>query len=254
MSKPKQSIPPAPQYPQQYPQQQQQYQQQPQYPQQQGQQNQYPAIGYFGGAPEPKKKGFPWWAWLLIAFAVIILIGSVINASKPSTTATATAQAVQQGAVPTRAIQSTLQTTAPVAAAPTTATGPKIGKIGETQSVSGYLVTVNGVQKSDNFTQGDYGKAKAGNTFIAVDLTVGSSKDSGVDPNGLSASIKDSQGFKYSIAVIGYKEPLLPGQNDLANGDKVRGWVTFEVPKTASGLVLEYTPLFETGTVRVALG
>lgn len=128
---------------------------------------------------------------------------------------------------------------------------PKTGKIGETVAQDGYLITVNGVERAESFGAG--GKAKDGNIMVAVDITVGSDKDKGVSSNGLNCNLKDSQGFKYSGAIFGVKNPLLPGQNDIPKGDKVRGWVTFEVPKTATGLTLEYTELFGGVLVKINL-
>ncbi len=92
---------PPPVYPQ--PQQPPVYYQSPFYPQQQQSQStqpfntpvqnnprqtQYPQIGYFGGAPEPKKQ-WPWWATTLLVFGVvliIVIIGSA--ASKKDVTPT----------------------------------------------------------------------------------------------------------------------------------------------------------------------
>ncbi|OJV92358.1 MAG: hypothetical protein BGO39_30990 [Chloroflexi bacterium 54-19] len=130
----------------------------------------------------------------------------------------------------------------------------KIGKVGDTISLNGYTLTVNVVQKSENFSGDAIDQAKSGNTFIAVDLTIGSQKNSGVSANALYATLKDSQGYSYNTGIFGDKQPSLKGTNDIPNGDKVRGWVTFEVPKTASGFTLEYGQLFESEKIRVSLG
>ena len=171
---------------------------------------------------------------------VALVVISAVATSANKGTATATATAAPAAAQPT-------------AAAPTAGQAATVGKIGQTMTLKGYQITVNGIEKKDNFGTSDFTKAKDGNTFIAVDLTVASTQDKGVNPNGLSATLKDGNGYKYSIKPTGYKEPLFPGQNDLPAGDKVRGWVTYEVPKNATGLVLEYTPLLDSGLVRIAL-
>jgi hypothetical protein len=133
-------------------------------------------------------------------------------------------------------------------------TGQRIGKVGETVSLNGYTLTVNAVQKSENFSGNVIDQADAGNIFIAVDLTIGSLKNNGVSANALYASLKDSQGYQYSTGIFGDKDPSLKGTNDIPSGDKVRGWVTFQVPKTASGFILEYAQLFESEKIRVDLG
>lgn len=223
------------------------YYQQPVYPQQQ--QGLWNPTGVYGGAPIPKKK-WPGWATALLVIGVVILIIAVGNAMR---TTTPTTQPNTQQVVATAPVAGVTQK-AVVQAAPTIATAPKIGKVGETLSLNGYTLTVNAVQKSENFSGDTIDQAKTGNIFIAVDLTIGSQKNRGVSANALFASLKDSQGYKYDTGIFGDKKPSLAGENDIPNGDKVRGWVTFEVPKTANGFVLEYGQLFESEKIRVALG
>lgn len=138
----------------------------------------------------------------------------------------------------TRTVVTPLSSRVPTVTAGTPATTK--GRVGETLVQNGYVLIVNQVQRADIFQP--FSKAKDGNIYIALDLTIQSSKDNGVQVNALNCSLKDSQGFKYNIGVFG-KDPALASQNDLPRGDKIRGWVTFEVPKTASGLTFEYRTL-----------
>jgi hypothetical protein len=212
----------------------------------QQQQPQFNPGGVYGGVPNPRAvKQWPWWATLLLVFGVVIIIGVLANANKSTTTSN------QQQVVATAA---PFSNQGAAQAAPTDTT-LKLGKVGETIALKGYTLTVNSVQKSENFdTSNVIGKAKAGNILLAVDITIVSNKAKGVSANGLYASVKDSQGFKYDFTIFGQKEPRIAGTNDIPAGDKVRGWVTFEIPKTASGLILEYAQLFESEKIRVALG
>jgi hypothetical protein len=214
-------------------------QQQPFY-QQQPPQPQYNPNGVYGNAPVAKRP-WPWWATALLAIVVfVVVIAVVANANKTSTNANQ--QQVVATAGPTQRV------------APASDTTVKIGRVGETIALNGYTLTVNKVEKSDNFdTSNTIGKAKDGNIMLAVDITIGSNKTKGISANGLFASVKDSQGFKYDFAVFGQKEPRIAGTNDIPAGDKVRGWITFEVPKTATGLILEYGQLFESEKIRVAI-
>lgn len=79
----------------------------------------------------------------------------------------------------------------------------------------------------------------------------------GINPNGASYNpfyfkIRDGEGFEYNFSAFG-KEPQLQSSNDLKPGQKVKGWVTFEVPKTAKNLTLVYSPGFMAEPVEVAL-
>jgi hypothetical protein len=229
------------------------YYQQPVHPQQQ------PQVGYFGGAPEPKK-GIPWWGTaiiLVLALTIVVALGAAFKGSTPATqanqpqvVATAAPQptAIQNNS-PTRSALSSNQSTAPTALptirsipTPTALPQPVKGKIGDTLSQNGYIITVNSAEKSEKY--GDYSVAKNGNIFLAADITIQSDKDKDISANIFQVSLKDNQGYKYDIAFSG-KSPQLASQNDIPKGDKVRGWVTFEVPKNVKGFTLEYKGLFE---------
>jgi hypothetical protein len=234
VQQPQQGYYPQPQQPQQP---QQVYYQQPQKPP-------YPQVGYFGGAPVAKKK-WPGWATALLVIGVVILVVGIGAASRSNSTPNS------QQTISTAPAAGTNNQNA---VAQSSNNGQTLGKVGDTIALNGFTLTVNDVQKSENFSGDIIDQAKSGNTFIAVDLTIGSQKNSGVSANALYATLKDGQGFSYNTGIFGDKQPSLKGTNDIPNGDKVRGWVTFEVPKTASGFTLEYGQLFESEKIRVSLG
>jgi hypothetical protein len=254
------------------------YPQQPGYPQQPQQQpGLWNPSGDYGGVPEPKKNRVPWWGWLIIVVAALIVISGVLTANTKSqiaatitqaaavvptaapldnssanvSNATATAYAAKvyanltagaSGAIPqSNSGQSPIPT---VRSIPTPTSIPQSvkGRIGQTLSQNGYIITVNQAEKSQSY--GDYKKAKPGNIFLAVDITIQSDKDKGVSVSTFEATLKDGQGFKYDATFLG-KDPQLATQNDLPKGEKIRGWVTFEVPQTARGFTLEYKPILE---------
>jgi cytoskeletal protein RodZ len=71
------------------------YYQQPGYPQQP--QGQWNPSGVYGGVQPPKKKGVPWWVWLIVGFVVIGIIGAATNAgTKKDSTQTQVAQVTAQ--------------------------------------------------------------------------------------------------------------------------------------------------------------
>jgi hypothetical protein len=223
------------------------YYQQPGYPQQPQQQpGLWNPSGVYGGVTV-KKSRMPVWGWVLVVVAALVIISGVASTNKSTTSTTTNSVQVVATAGSSEPQHTTASNVAP------SVVSSNIGKIGQTVSKNGYLVTVNGVDTSLNFSGADYGKAKDGYAFIAIDITVGSTKDKGVSSNGLSCSLKDDKGFDFDETIIGYKKPLLPGENDIPSGGKARGWVTFEVPQNAAGLILEYKELFGGSIARIAL-
>ena len=207
-------------------------------------QPQFVPAGYYGQQQPPEAvKQWPWWATMILVFVVFggIAFYAVYTGKSGS-------QDNKQQVIATiDPLQRTGQ------AAPTIIPASNIGRVGETIALNGYTITINEVQKAISFDSGEVFKAKEDYIYIAVDVTVGSNKAKGVSSNGLYSSVKDSRGFKYDVSILGSKIPLLPGESDIPPGGKSRGWLTFEVPKTATGLVFEYAQLFESEKIRVAL-
>ena len=130
---------------------------------------------------------------------------------------------------------------------PTAQPQATLGKVGDTVTQGGYSITLANVETA---TQYGYAQANAGNKFVAIEIVIVSGAASGVSANPLYASLKDSQGYAYNTTLMG-KDPMLQSQNDMPIGEIMRGWITFEVPQTATGLVFSYEPLSFTGTVRI---
>jgi hypothetical protein len=66
--------------------------------------------------------------------------------------------------------------------------------------------------------------------------------------------VKDSDGYEYNTTLF-TREPSLKS-GDLPKGDKVKGFVAFEVRSTSKGMVLSYEPLVLFGgyePIRIAL-
>ena len=114
--------------------------------------------------------------------------------------------------------------------------GPS-GKLGQTTNAGAYFMTVNKAETTQ--TIAGY-SAEAGNQFVTVEVTFQSNADQNVDINANDLSLKDSEGFRYSNTFR--RQPELQTVSDLPAGTKLHGWVTFEVPTTASGFVLQFLP------------
>lgn len=103
--------------------------------------------------------------------------------------------------------------------------GDRIGFTSGGSSGNTFFLTIKAVT---GFTQ-QYNDPAPGTKWIVADVLLeGSSGSSTVQ--ALNFSITDSDGYVYELQGM-YKEPSLPYDNTLGAGKKVRGWLTFQVPK-----------------------
>ena len=197
-------------------------------------------VGVAGGPSAPKAKRSKLVPVLLcVAIAVVFIVGAAVLGGK-STTKSSTPTTVA-GGVPTSSAGSSV--------GPSTPSAPNGAEhvIGETGTTSKWAITVNAVKNPYVSTNG-FDTPKAGNRYVAVDMTA-ANNDSKSQPFStlLQLSMIDSQSYKYTPAIAGLDLPQLGG--DVAPGAANRGWVVFEVPATATGLVLRVVgDLTATGT------
>ena len=95
-------------------------------------------------------------------------------------------------------------------------------------------------------------KPEADKLWVAALVEIEGINPSGASYNPFFFKVRDEQGFEYNFAAFG-KEPALKSGNDLKPGQKVKGWMTFEVLKTVKALTLIYTPGFLGEPVEVVL-
>lgn len=110
-----------------------------------------------------------------------------------------------------------------------------VGKIGQPVTEQGYQLTVN--QIKTGYT--DYIQKP----YIALDVTIDSLSDkSAVNANLLYAKLKNENGYVYDPSFSGV-EPSLATVNDIPEGERVRGWITFELADfTSTNYTFEYKP------------
>lgn len=138
-------------------------------------------------------------------------------------------------------------TAQPQATAPSTG-GYKVGdriKLGDEQ----YFAVV---EVDPAYAGTDIFKPDADELWLAALVEIEGINPDGASYNPFYFKVRDEQGFEYNFAAFG-KEPTLQSSNELKPGQKVKGWMTFEVPKTAKTLTLIYTPGFLGEPVEVAL-
>ena len=118
-------------------------------------------------------------------------------------------------------------------------TAVKKPKIGEAAVVKGGKFTVNALR--DNLPGSQFEKPPAGQRWLGFDVTIEATAD-GLRYNPLYFSLQDADAYGYEAKFIsaGPVPPLSTGQ--LNAGDKIRGWVFFEVPAAASLFALRVQP------------
>ncbi|MCA1667637.1 MAG: DUF4352 domain-containing protein [Thermomicrobia bacterium] len=112
--------------------------------------------------------------------------------------------------------------------------------MGAKVAVQGMAVTVNEVR--DPAPPTDFSKPKDGNRFVAVDVTIENTDTKPASYNALYATVKDTDGRQYDATFTDVVNPALSA-GDNSPGDKIRGWVVFEVPVGAKMATFKYEPL-----------
>jgi hypothetical protein len=159
--------------------------------------------------------------------------------------ATAQAQAKDQAAADARA-------QAAAAAAEATRVASQPPKVGSRVVSGGIALTANRINRTAAVNS--FSRAKQGNTYLLVDVTVQNVDRDRAPYNPMYFKVRSKDGFEYTTAFASPDGSLHSGE--LAKGESVRGWVTFEVPTSASGFMLTYEPLVILGgyrTIRIQL-
>lgn len=114
-----------------------------------------------------------------------------------------------------------------------------IGVINEPREVSGIALTV---LNAENMVKMDVLTAHPGYVYLVLDVTIENVGRNGSTPyNSLYFSVKDSDGYQYNANSFAREPGLKAGE--LPKGDKVRGFLAFEVRSTSKGMILSYEPL-----------
>ena len=177
-------------------------------------------------APGPKKSHTL--RNILFVILALAVIGAIVGATQgdkdSGETATTTASA---------APATTRQT--PTTRTPTTA-APEPLYLGDVSEGHGCLVSA--VTLEDPANPGVLYDAEVGTRLIAVEIIVGNVSAAALSVNPLNATLIDSEGFTYQPELAGRDGQL--GLVDLAPGEKIRGWVAFEIDENATPARIKY--------------
>jgi hypothetical protein len=154
----------------------------------------------------------------MVAIAIgIVALAILVSAGRQNTTAQqqfATLPASQPTSVPTQTIF----------------------KIGDTASNTLWSVTLNSVKV---VTSGPYAQPGAGDIFLVVDVTTQNlSSSPQIVSSGASFTLKDTTGQVYEEKITGIGVP--PDNTSLQPYDKLRGQISYEVPKSLHDFTLQF--------------
>ncbi|HEX2912583.1 MAG TPA: DUF4352 domain-containing protein [Chloroflexia bacterium] len=112
------------------------------------------------------------------------------------------------------------------------------GILGDSLRGGNLLVSVEELDRADDFNQ--YLSASDDHTLFAVDMSVVNLSGQLLEVNTMNCALFDSQGQRSYKQVFAGKDPALNVQKSLNRGEKLHGWVTFEIPKGATGFTFIY--------------
>jgi hypothetical protein len=113
-------------------------------------------------------------------------------------------------------------------------------KIGDVVDLDGKTIVVNGVAPYTSNNQ--FLTPKAGNKFVSVDVTLANSSKDAFNYNVLNFRLQDDKDYTYSNAVSDQEPYLTTGA--VQPGEKVRGFITYEIPNLNTPAKFIFTPGF----------
>ena len=165
-----------------------------------------------------------WIGIVVVAFIVLGVIGSMLGGNKST-----------DGKISTTSASNTSNST------PELASSYKVGDVVKTGDYVFTTISVNGDAPSGN----EYTKPTAGNRFVTVELSI---ENKGTTKTTISTVLnmylKSGDGSKFQQSFLVNNKPI---DGELLANDIIKGSVTYEVPKTASGLKFYYNPAWITG-------
>jgi hypothetical protein len=173
--------------------------------------------------------------------------------ANPTPATGAPAGAITGAATAATAAPAEAPTEAPTDAPPTVA-APQEYKVGDVVQLGDVALAVLGW---DTPASTQFAKPEDGNKFVGVELMLANQGDTSANLSTLAQmSLKDGQDHRYTIDLLA--STAMDGaspEGELVPGERLRGWVGFQVPSDASGLTFVFdSGLFKNGKVFIDLG
>lgn len=203
---------------------------------------------------------------IIIGIALVLVVACIfcgVFSSKFSSKSTPTAMVqapveVNTEAIPTPTVQPVEPTSPPQPTdtplpPPTEIPSNSIGALGERIEKGGIALTVLNASKTTDIS---FMQAQSGNIYLVIEVLIENvSRDDETPYNAMYFSVKDESGYEYQTAFASPDPSLTSG--NLIKGDKVRGFIAFEVLNTSTQYIVTYEPLVILGgyePIRIDLG
>jgi hypothetical protein len=111
-----------------------------------------------------------------------------------------------------------------------------IPSLGDVVEKDGYSLSAANVE--DPATPGILYEAKEGMKLVAIEIVVGNISGEQISVNPLNATLLDNEGFSYKATLGGRDEQI--ELVDLNPGEKVKGWIAFEIPNQTVPASIKY--------------
>ncbi len=120
-------------------------------------------------------------------------------------------------------------------ATPATPSGNKMG-----QDVKAGDLTVKVLQMKDYKSTNPMLKTEEGDKLVALEIEcANTSTDKNIETNPMDWSASDDKSYSYNFGMTDKKQPSFNGKT-LNPGGKVRGWITFAIPKDNKLVKVQY--------------
>lgn len=190
-----------------------------------------------------------------VFIGLLVALSLACGDSAPTSTpkvSTATAEGEAQADVVTAPLEEAAEPTSEPepAAAPTDTPVPQLPALGEVAEKNG--CTLMALALEDPAPPGTLYSPAAGTKLVAVEIEVGNISDEPIGVNPLHAALVDSEGFKHSVELAGRDHQI--ATLEINTGERVKGWVAFEVPEEAVPATLHFEcHMFAEDTLKTAL-
>jgi hypothetical protein len=104
--------------------------------------------------------------------------------------------------------------------------------------VEHYGCLLSAIAAEDPATPGMFYQDESGKKLVAVEIIVGNVSSEILGVNPLKATLVDGDGFTYQAELAARDGQI--ATCDLSPGEKVRGWIAFEIPEGATGASIKY--------------
>lgn len=192
----------------------------------------------------------------LIALFILVIVSLACGSSAPTSTPTVSTATVQgfdtqpftgstEAGIPTEDLASVDTPVSPATETPVTELF-----LGDAVANFGYALTAVAVQ--DPAIPGMLYDVTSGKKLIAVEVIISNLSGDMIGVNALNATLVDTDGFTYKTELGGVDDQI--STVDLNPGEKVQGFIAFEVPETAVAARIKYAlDFFGSNILQVSL-